>query len=62
MVKNSSIPGLGRYPGEENGYPDHGEFLENSMGRVAWWATVHGISESDMTVQLTLSLFRRAIF
>ena len=45
-----SIPGLGRYPGEENGYPLHGEFLENSMDRVAWWATVHGISESDITV------------
>ena len=50
MVKNSSVPGLGRYPGEENGYPLHGEFLENSMDRVAWWATVHGISESDITV------------
>ena len=57
MVKNSSIPGLGRYPGEENGYPLHGELLENSVDRVAWWATVHGISESDITVQLKLSLF-----
>ena len=29
------IPGLGRFPGEGNGYP----CLENSMDRRAWWAT-----------------------
>ena len=42
-----SIPGSGRSPGEENGYP--GSFLEDSMDRGAWWAIVHGIAESDMT-------------
>ena len=36
-----SIPGLGRSPGEGNGYP-----LENS--RRAWQATVHGISKSQV--------------
>ena len=36
-----SIPGLGRYPGKGNGNPFHYSCLENSMGRGAWWATVH---------------------
>ena len=27
--------------------------LENSMERGAWWATVHRVAESDMTVSLT---------
>ena len=38
------IPGLGRSPGEEKGYPLQYSGLENSMDYV-----VHGISESDMT-------------
>ena len=37
-----SIPGLGAYPGEENGTPIQYSCLENSMDRGAWWATVHG--------------------
>ena len=36
-----SIPGVGRYPGEENGYPLKYSCLENSMDRGVWWATVH---------------------
>ena len=31
-----SIPGLGRFPGEGNGYP------ENPMDRGAWWAISMG--------------------
>ena len=38
----SSIPGLGRSPGEGNGYPLRCSCLENSMNRGAWRATVHG--------------------
>ena len=34
-----SIPGLGRYPGEGNGYPFLYSCLENSMDRGAWRAT-----------------------
>ena len=38
-----------RSPGEENGNPLQYSFLENSMDRRTWWATVHGITESNMT-------------
>ena len=44
-----SIPGLGRSPGEENGNAFQYSGLENSMDRGAWWTTVHGVSELDMT-------------
>ena len=39
-------PGSGRYPGEGNGYPFQYPGLENHMGRGAWWATVHGVTQS----------------
>ena len=38
-----SIPGSGRFPGEGNGNPLQYSCLENSMGREAWQATVHGL-------------------
>ena len=47
------IPGLGRSPGEVNGYPLQYSCLENSMDRGAWWATVHGDHKHD---QVTNSL------
>ena len=37
----SSIPGLGRSPGEENGYPLQYSGLENSMDSI-----VHGVTKS----------------
>ena len=40
------IPGLGRSPGEVNGNPLTYSCLENSMGRGAWWATVHSVAKS----------------
>ena len=54
MVKNlpanvgdpGLIPGSGRSPGEGNGSPLQSSFLENSMDRAAWWATVHSVAKS----------------
>ena len=40
-----SIPGLGRSPGEGNGYPLQYFGLENSMGAEAWQATAHGVAK-----------------
>ena len=38
------ISGLGRSPGEGNGYPIQYSCLENPMDRGAWWVTVHGVT------------------
>ena len=43
-----SIPGLGRSPGGGQGNPLHYSFLENSMDREAWWATVPRVTKSQM--------------
>ena len=43
---SSSIPGLGRSPGEYNGYRLQYSCLENSMDRGAWRATVCGAAKS----------------
>ena len=42
-----SIPGSGRSPGAGHGNPLQYSCLENPMDRGAWWATVHGLTESD---------------
>ena len=41
-------PGSGRSPGEGNGNPLEYSSLENSMGRGAWRATVHGVTKSQI--------------
>ena len=50
------IPGSGRSPGEQNGNPFQYSFLENPMDRGNLWATIHGVTESDTTERLTLTL------
>ena len=42
----SLISGSGRFPGVGNGNPLQYSCLENSMDRAAWWATVHGVTNS----------------
>ena len=44
-----SIPGLGTSPEEGNGNPFQYSCLENSMDRVAWQVTAHGVTELDTT-------------
>ena len=46
----SSIPGLGRSPGEGKGYPLQRSGLENAMDCI-----VHGVTELDRTERLLLS-------
>ena len=41
------IHGLGRSCGGGNGNPIQYSCVENSMDRGAWWATVHGVIESQ---------------
>ena len=46
----SSIPGLGRSPGERNDNPLQCSCLGNPMDRGAWRAVVHGVRKGwDMT-------------
>ena len=46
-----SIPGSGSYPGEGKGYPHQYSGLENSMNCI-----VYGVTKSDTTERLSLSL------
>ena len=40
-------PGSGRFPGEGNGNSSQQSWLENSMDRGAWRATVHGVAKNQ---------------
>ena len=44
-----SILALGKAPGEGNGNPLQYSCLGSPMDRGAWWATVHGLAELDVT-------------
>ena len=65
-ARNAGDPGsihvLGRPPGGGHGNPLQYSYLENSMNRGDWWATVHGIQRvghdsSDLACMQHLSLF-----
>ena len=44
---SGSTPGLERSPEGGNGNPLRYSCLENPLDREAWWATVHGVTESQ---------------
>ena len=54
MVKNLTamqenwglIPGWGRYPEGEHGYPLQDSCLEKAKDREAWRVTVHGVAKT----------------
>ena len=60
----SSIPRLGRSPGEGNGYPLHYSYLENSMDRGARQATYSswGCKQTDTTEQHSLFIHISILF
>ena len=43
------IPGAGRAPGVGNGNSLQYTCLKNYTDSAAWWATVHGVADSDTT-------------
>ena len=53
VEEEGSIPGSGISHREGNGNRLQYSCLENPMDRGVWWATVHGVTESDMIEQLT---------
>ena len=55
-----SIPGSGRSAGEGNGNPLQYSCLENPMDGGAWWATAHGVGESQ--TRLHFHLMEKAAF
>ena len=47
-VDLSSIPGSGRSPGGGHSDPLQYSCLENPWDRGAWWAAVHGVTQSGI--------------
>ena len=47
-----SLPGLGRFPEEGDGYPLQYCCLENSVDRGAWQAIVHGATKSQTQLSI----------
>ena len=47
------IPVSGRLPGEGHSNPLPSSCLENPMDRGTWWATVHGVAQSQARLKWT---------
>ena len=47
IIDAGSIPGLGRSPGGGHGNALLYSCLENPMDRGAWWAKVHGVTQTQ---------------
>ena len=45
VTESGSIPGLGGSPGGGHGNPLEYSYLENTMDRGNWWATVHRVTK-----------------
>ena len=56
MLRPGLTPGLGRSPGEGNDNLLQYSCLENPKDRGVWWATVHRISTSQLTLNSEPSL------
>ena len=48
-MKETQVLGEGKSPGEGNGNPLQYSGLENPMDGGAWWATVYGVTDEDLT-------------
>ena len=46
------IPGSGRFPGYGNGNPLQHSCLKNPMDKGDLWATVHGVTKSQMRLSI----------
>ena len=55
-----SIPGSERSTRGGHGNPFLYSCLNNPKDRGAWWATAHGVTESDTTEQLSTSISKGA--
>ena len=57
-----SIPRPGRSPGEGNDNPLQHSCLENPMDGGAWWAAVHGVTESERdTSKINISQIQTSV-
>ena len=69
MAKNTSvnagdmgsIPGLGRSPGGGDGNPFQYSFLENSMDRGAWQASIHRVIKSQTQLKQLITAHHKQV-